>query len=205
VIRVIVRAILILAASYLIGGIPFGFIAAKMRGIDITRYGSGVTGATNVLRVLGPGPAIVVALLDVSKGVIAVLLAERLTVPPNAAIPVLSGLLAMTGHNFSPYLRFKGGKGVSVGAGVVLMIMPKVILVALAVFVVVVALTRYVSLASILGGITAAVTAFAMRQPAPHLVFVTLGALYVLVQHRSNIRRLLTGTESKIGQRVKIK
>ncbi len=197
---------LLLAVScYLIGGIPFGFIVARLRGVDITQYGSRATGATNVMRVVGLGPAVISGLLDLSKGIVSVLIARALFGPENILPPLVAGILAMTGHNFSPYLRFRGGKGVSVGAGVAAMLMPKVALAGLIVFVIIVAITKYVSLGSMTCAVSAVVAALAFRQPPLYVGFLALASAYIVFQHRSNIKRLVAGRESKIGERVKIK
>jgi glycerol-3-phosphate acyltransferase PlsY len=157
------------------------------------------------MRVIGPVPAIISGVLDLSKGLSAVLIGRALFGPANLLAPLVAGLFAMTGHNFSPYLGFRGGKGVSVGAGVVALLMPKVALVGLIVFIVVVALTRYVSLGSMTCAVSAVAVALASQQPPLYTGFLALVSAYIVFQHRSNIRRLVTGKESKFGERVKIK
>ncbi|MDP2857969.1 MAG: glycerol-3-phosphate 1-O-acyltransferase PlsY [Bacillota bacterium] len=197
--------LLMAAACYLIGGIPFGFIVARLRGVDITKYGSGATGATNVMRVIGPVPAVISGVLDLSKGISAALIGRALFGAQDILAPLVAGLFAMTGHNFSPYLGFRGGKGVSVGAGIVAMLMPRVVLAGLIVFVVVVSLTRYVSLGSMVCAVSTVAVALIYREPPLYTGFLVLASVYIVFQHRSNIRRLLSGKESKFGERVKVK
>jgi len=197
--------LLLVVSCYLIGGIPFGFIVARLKGIDITQYGSKATGATNVMRVMGPGPAVISGVLDLSKGIVSVLIARVLFGPANILPPLVAGIFAMTGHNFSPYLRFRGGKGVSVGAGVAAMLMPKVTLAGFLVFIIIVAMTRYVSLGSMTCAISTVVAALAYREPPLYVGFLALASAYIVFQHRSNIKRLVAGKESKFGERVKVK
>jgi len=197
---------LLLAVScYLIGGIPFGFITARLLGVDITKYGSGATGATNVMRVVGPVPAVISGVLDLSKGIMSVLIGRALFGPGNLLPPLVAGMFAMTGHNFSPYLRFRGGKGVAVGAGVAATLMPKVALAGFLVFLFVVVLTRYVSLGSMVCAVSTVAAALVYHEPPLYTGFLVLASAYIVFQHRSNIRRLVAGKESKFGERVKVK
>jgi len=173
---------------------------ARMKGIDITRHGSGNTGATNVLRTLGPAYAIPVLLLDAGKGAFAAYLGMRLGMGVAGAL--LAGACAIAGHNWSVFLRFRGGKGVATSAGVGLMVFPRLLLPALAVFVVVVAVSRYVSLGSLLAAWTAFLLSFSPSYTTLHRVTVFLLAAAITVQHRSNIARLIAGTERKLGEKV---
>src|SRR5438132_318717 len=143
--------VLIAVAGYLIGGIPFGFLVARWRGVDIFAEGSGNIGATNVGRVLGRRFGILVFLLDFAKGAVPVALAKMLAadLPGASALAVGAGLCALLGHMFPIYLRFRGGKGVATGAGVVSVLVPLPALAAVLTWVVVVAASRYVSLASL--------------------------------------------------------
>jgi len=201
----LVSVFAVVAMSYLIGAIPFGYIIAKSKGVDILKHGSGAIGATNVLRTLGTGPAVLSLVLDALKGVSVVTLARALSAPTDALSPVLAGFAAMAGHSFSPFIRFRGGKGVATGAGVLIALMPQMAVYAVLVFGVVVAITRYVSLGSMLAAVVAATAAWYTRQPWPYLLFVTPAAALVVFQHRANIRRLLSGKESKLGERVNVK
>jgi len=191
--------------AYLLGSMPFGVWFARSRGVDIQRIGSGNTGATNVLRALGPRAAIPVLLLDVGKGFFGAMLAQRLAVSlggdPGVAA-VLGGLAAFSGHNWSFMLGFTGGKGVAAAAGAALYLLPQVVLVGVGVFVATAALTRYVSLGSILAAATVAGITLAGAYPLERQMFALVGAGVIIYKHRANIKRLLAGTESRLGERV---
>jgi len=204
----------VVAGSYLVGGIPFGYLAVRIcRGIDIRTIGSGNVGATNVMRAAGNGLALVVLALDILKGLASVLVLGYLLGPRLSGAELSSSRItllglaaaagAVAGHVFTPYLRFRGGKGVATGLGVVLALMPKAALVALAVFVVVVALTRYVSLGSMLAAVALVVAEILLLEkpfgPAerPLTIFCVFVALMIIQRHTGNIRRLLAGTENK--------
>lgn len=204
-----------LLAAYLIGATPSGYLAGRLlKGIDIRQRGSGSTGATNVLRTLGKWPALAVFLADVAKGAAAVGFAGWLTVwlfsvaPPGgfdlpALLPwaaSLAGLAALVGHSRSIWLGFTGGKSVATGLGVLLALSWPVGLGALGVFAVALALSRIVSLSSIVAAVATVILALILGQPLPHLLLVVAGGLYVIVRHRANIRRLLAGTEPRLGQ-----
>lgn len=206
------------AAAYLFGSIPTAYWAGKLfYGLDIRDHGSKSVGATNALRVLGKWPALVVLLVDILKGAAAVVLVRWLcswlVAPPLVASPLaldqetwtswavsLAGLAAVLGHSRSLWLRFSGGKSVATGLGVVLAISWPVALGALAVFGAVVAVFRIVSLGSILAALTAIVLVCGMPEPWPYRLLVIAGGLYVVARHRANIRRLLAGTEPRIGR-----
>lgn len=195
-------------AAYLIGSIPFGYLVARARGIDILSRGSGNIGATNVGRILGRRYGVLVFVLDFAKGAVPVVLAVLLPTPsddmliPNI-LPVTVGVAAFLGHLFPIYLRFRGGKGVATGLGVVSVLAPIPSLIALAVWVIVVLTTRYVSLASLCGGASlCAARLLLVDHPwAPEYVAVTafclIGVAFVFVRHTGNIRRLLAGTENR--------
>jgi glycerol-3-phosphate acyltransferase PlsY len=188
-------------ASYLLGAIPFGFLAARLRGIDITKQGSGNTGATNVFRTLGPAYAIPVLLLDVGKGAAAAYLGMRL-LDMDSTGALLAGACAIAGHNWSVFLRFRGGKGVATSAGVGLIVFPYLLLAALVVFLVVVVTSRYVSLGSLVGAWTAFLLSLTPSYTKVHRVTVFLLVAAITVRHRSNIARLASGTERKFGEKV---
>lgn len=187
--------------SYFLGSLPFGFMAARLKGVDITRQGSGSTGATNVLRTIGPAYAIPVLLLDFGKGALAAYLGLRY-LDLGTVGALIAGAAAICGHNWSAFLKFRGGKGVAASAGVVLVAFPTLLAVALGVFILVVLVTRYVSLGSILG----AWSAFLVSLMPGHTLLervVVLGLVALITyQHRANIGRLLSGTENKIGQKA---
>lgn len=202
--------LLVFLAAYLIGAIPFGLLIGKLFGVrDIRAFGSGNIGATNVVRVIGMQAGIWVYLLDIAKGFAAVQLARSF---PSMQMPldlflVIAAALAVLGHVFPVYLAFVGGKGVNTALGVLLALMPSAGLFALAVFVVVLLVTKYVSLGSMLASI--ALVAFTLWQqafqiPPPGLIYCTLAVLLmvlVLLTHRTNLARLRAGTESKFSLR----
>jgi acyl-phosphate glycerol 3-phosphate acyltransferase len=205
-------ASLTLVAAYFIGAIPFGYLVARMRDIDIYAHGSGNIGATNIGRVLGHRFGLLVFALDCAKGAIPVALA--LWLKPNFSdqiwahgyVEVAAGLTAFLGHLFPVYLRFRGGKGVATGLGAVSVLLPIPALVALAVWSVILVASRYMSLASI--SAVFVVCAVYFRQPnawngwEPRTWFCLIAGTLVLVKHRANIGRLLTGTENKLRNNV---
>lgn len=192
----------VILLCYLFGSIPFGLIAGKLvKGIDIRNVGSGNIGATNVLRAVGPIPALIVFLLDVFKGAGAVLLCRYLGM--SEYLIVLGGIAALVGHTCSVFLGFKGGKGVSTLLGLVIGINPIMAAVALGIWIIVVAITRYVSLGSIIASLTTSIIiCFIKLHPIYKIVFL-LVSLFVVIKHKDNIKRLINGTENKIGNKVK--
>lgn len=191
--------------AYLLGSLPFGFWFARAKGLDITKVGSGNTGATNVLRALGPRSAVPVLLLDVGKGYLGCWLGYALSVSlgGNASLgAVLGGLAAFSGHNWSFLLGFRGGKGVAAAAGAAIYLLPGPVVLGIGVFVTVIALTRYVSLGSILGALSVAIYAVLGPFALERRVFAVVLALLIIYKHRPNIQRLLAGTESKFGDRI---
>ncbi len=199
----------VLLLAYLLGSLPTGYLAARLlKGIDIREVGSGSTGATNVLRTLGKGPGATVLLIDVLKGVAAIALAQFassqiLTAPWDGTILIaLAGLIAVLGHSKSVWLGFTGGKSVATSLGVLFAMNLTVALGAIAAFALVVAITRIVSISSISGAIAVAILMVVLRQPIAYQVFGIAGGLYVIWRHRSNIERLLAGTEPKLGEKV---
>lgn len=208
--------LLVALVAYLIGAIPFGYLVARaVRGIDIREHGSKNIGATNVGRVMGLKWFFVVFLLDFLKAAIPVsLLAytswplERGIVPegwPQSAVAAIAGLCILLGNMFPVYLQFRGGKGAATGTGVMLPLVPIPLLVALATFIVVFFTTRYVSLGSILAAVALAATQLGIHrseafsgEAAPVTWLCMIGASLVIWRHRTNIVRLLQGTENKI-------
>lgn len=186
---------------------PTGYLAGRLlRGIDIRKHGSGSTGATNVLRTLGKGPALAVLLVDVLKGVAAVLLARwfyaSLQVPAGWLpwMICLCGLAVLLGHSRSIWLGFTGGKSAATGLGVLLAMSWPVGVGAAAMFLAVLALVRIVSLASMLAAVTAALLVCLLPEPLAYRLLVVAGGLYVIALHRANIGRLLAGSEPKVGR-----
>lgn len=186
--------------GYLIGSLPTGLIVIRLlRGIDIRAHGSGNIGATNVFRVAGLPTALLVLALDMAKGVLPVLLAEAWD--PSPLMAVLVGLAAIIGHNWSIFLRFTGGKGIATSFGVLLALSPAAAAVAALVWGVVVAITRYASLGSLLGIAAVPGVMWARGEPREHLGFAALALLFAVYKHRANIGRLRRGTELRITDR----
>ena len=184
------------AVGYLAGSVPFGLLLAKLGGAgDIRGIGSGNIGATNVLRTGRKGLALATLVADIAKGALPTLLAFA-WLGPDVAIAV--GLGTVLGHCFPIWLRFRGGKGVATAAGVILALTPVVVPIILALFVVVVWATRYVSLGSCLAAIAAPISAWLLGQTQPAELYVAL-AVVVVGTHHANIRRLLKGEESKLS------
>ena len=209
--------------AYLFGSFPTGYLAGKLlKGIDIREVGSGSTGATNVLRTLGKGPGAFVLLIDALKGVLAINLVYALfniapvrnlipipPIPPTINIEIwqpylvtLAGLAALLGHSKSVFLGFTGGKSVATGVGILLAINWQVGLSTLGVFAVVIAISRIVSLSSISGAVAVSIFMIIFHQPLAYIILGLAGGLYIIIRHRSNIERLIAGTEPKIGQKV---
>ena len=186
-------------AAYLMGSIPFAQLLSKRRGVDLRRVGSGNVGATNVLRTLGVRPAVVAMMLDAVKGTLAVLVAQRLT--GGVAAPVLAGLASMIGHVYPVWLRFRGGKGVATAAGAFAVLTPVAAAVAVGVFLLAVAITRFISVGSIAAAVTLAGWAIASDAPTAVAVGAAIAAAFVIVGHRANVSRIAAGTERRIGQR----
>jgi glycerol-3-phosphate acyltransferase PlsY len=207
-----------LAIAYLFGSTPTGYLAGKLlKGIDIREHGSRSTGATNVLRTLGKWPALVVLLVDVLKGVAAIVFARWFyawlyalpSVAPPTALDLqawiawavcLAGLAALLGHSRSLWLNFTGGKSAATGLGVLLAMSWPVGLGAATAFGVVLAVSRIVSLSSLLAALTAIALVCGLEQPLPYRLLVIAGGLHVIMRHRANIQRLLAGTEPRLGQ-----
>lgn len=203
------RFILAFFIAYFIGTIPFGVVFGKLlKGIDVRDYGSGNIGATNVMRVLGPGPGILVFVTDILKGWVPLwIYAHFLSIHNGIWDPwilVICGLLAIAGHNWSAFLKFHGGKGVSTSLGVVFFLDWRIALLCFLVWVIVVAICRYVSLASMLGTLCFPIMILVSHRPIAYFCLGALATLFNVYSHRSNIQRLLAGTESKFGERVKI-
>jgi acyl phosphate:glycerol-3-phosphate acyltransferase len=197
-----VSAALWIAAAYLMGGIPTSYLAGKRgRGIDLREHGSGSLGATNAYRVLGWKYAVPVGLFDVAKGAVPVVLLGRWPNGP-AWLPVAVGTAAVAGHVFSPYVRFKGGKGVATAAGVFLALAPLAIAISIGIWCGVLWVSGYVSVASLAAVGSFPVWARLARPDAPYTFWASVVvALLIVVAHRSNIRRLVAGTESRFRTR----
>ena len=187
--------------SYLLGAIPFGVIVGKMRGVDIRAAGSGNSGATNVWRTLGPAAGTTVFALDVLKGLIAPLLARVLVGPNEYWAIALSGALAVIGHTFSCFLKFRGGKGIATGLGMAVGLMPIPALIAFALWGSVLLLSRMISAASIAACLAVPFLAIAFHAPLPFFIVITLIAFIAILKHIPNMKRIATGAEPKINIR----
>jgi acyl phosphate:glycerol-3-phosphate acyltransferase len=192
---------LVLIAAYLFGSFPTGFLACKwLKGIDIRSVGSGSTGATNVLRTLGKPAGISVFVIDVLKGVAAILLAKYLQATD--WLIVLAGLIGILGHSKPVWLGFKGGKSVAISLGVLLAMDWRVGLSAFGIFLVSILLTRIVSVSSIAAAAGVVGVMLLFQLSLPYLLFAVLGSAYVIWLHRANVKRIMAGTEPKIGQKL---
>jgi glycerol-3-phosphate acyltransferase PlsY len=215
--------IVVAVAAYLLGSIPTGFLVAKAKGIDIRNVGSGNIGATNAMRVLGKPAGIFVLIADAAKGWLSVYLGAIIYwiifqhfkagpdingfyyLPQTQEIrkfALIAGIFAVLGHNYTCWLKFKGGKGIATTAGVFLALAPWALLVALAVFILAILLTKYVSVGSITAAIALPVTVWIM---SPHNLFLcivttALGAMAIF-KHKKNIQRLMAGTENRLGKK----
>ena len=200
---------LLIIAAYLLGSIPTGYVVTRyLAGIDIREHGSGSTGATNVWRTVGKTAAIAVLVIDLLKGLMAIVLVNLVYgVAPNL-LPdswyfwLITGaaLSAIVGHSKSVWLNFTGGKSVATTLGILFVMNPIVALGTLASFGIVLSFSRIVSLSSICGAIAVNILMVALNQPLPYSIFAALAGAYVILRHKSNIQRLLAGNEPKIGQ-----
>ncbi|MBQ8808627.1 MAG: glycerol-3-phosphate 1-O-acyltransferase PlsY [Clostridia bacterium] len=195
------KIILCLILGYLFGSLNFAIIYSKLRSDDIRNHGSGNAGATNVLRTYGKGAAALVFILDILKGVIAVAITRIFL--DDMIFDCMAALGAVLGHNFPIYYGFKGGKGVATSLAVLLALHFPTALAALITFIIVVTLTKYVSLSSILAAIAAIITSFIFFKIDVFSVFCLIIGSLCIYRHRSNIVRLLKGTENKLGEKKK--
>ena len=196
--------LLSLLLGYLLGSIPSGYLAGRWcKGIDVRELGSGSTGATNVLRQVGKGPALVVFVIDVAKGAAAVLLAGGFTQTAqlNDWIQVLAGLAALAGHIWPVWLGFKGGKAVATGLGLFLGLAWPVGLACFGVFLTTITLFRIVSLASVVAAISLPLLMAAGSDGNAKLVVALVAMALVIWRHRSNLQRIVAGTEPRLGQK----
>jgi glycerol-3-phosphate acyltransferase PlsY len=191
------EGIIAVAIAYLVGSMPFAFVLARRRGIDLRRVGSGNVGAANVLRTSGIPNAVAAMCLDGAKGFMAVIVAQRLTV--GEITPVAAGLASIVGHVYPVWLGFRGGKGVATATGVFAVLAPLALVIASSVFLVAVWVTRYISVGSLAGAITLVVATLASDVPAAVAVGAVAAALIILHRHRGNVARLIAGTERRVG------
>lgn len=209
--------ILTALGAYLLGSIPTGYLVAKARGIDIRKTGSGNIGATNAMRVLGKPAGIFVLLMDAAKGYIACKILPPiifdLVTPPSSGLAiffqtepddiqtrffVLAGICAVLGHNYTCWLKFKGGKGIATTAGVYLALVPISVGLGLAAFIVAVVITRYTSVGSLLAAIVLASTVIVTQSDLTLRIVTIALCVLAILKHRTNIQRLIAGTENKV-------
>lgn len=183
--------------GHVCGSVPSGlWLVQAFHGIDIRNYGSKNIGTTNVFRTFGPKTAVLVLIADAFKGILAVGIMSYFF--HNPLLDVITALGALLGHNYSLFLGFKGGKGVATALGLLIFMMPKVALSSFGIWLVCVLLTRYVSLGSIMAAIFTPPLAWYLGYPSAYVIFSVVAAFFVVLRHKENIHRLLTGTESKI-------
>lgn len=197
----LLHSVVFVLVSYLFGALPIGLLVGRMvKGIDVRDYGSGNIGASNVWRTMGPFWGVAVFLFDFCKGYFPTHLAERV---PDVSpwLPVLVGLAAILGHNFSPFLRFKGGKGVATSLGVVYGLSPVAAAVGFAVWGLCLWITRYISVSSMIAAVVTSLVLIYLNRDLPHVLFSLLVAFFVVIKHRSNMARLKAGTEPKVGKK----
>ena len=190
-------------AGYLLGALPIGYLVAKAKGVNIFEVGSKNPGATNVRRVLGHGPGNLVLVLDAAKGAVAAGWPLLRSGMEQAETVAIAGLVAaIIGHSFSCFTGFRGGKSVATAAGGFGVLFPAGMGIAVVVFGITLAVSRYVSLSSMLGAVSLVIAAFAWRHSLPLVVVAGCVAAFVILRHRTNIARLIAGTESKVGRKV---
>jgi len=206
---IVVSLVLIAIIGYLWGSIPSGYWMGKLlrgKDFDIRQYGSKKTGATNVRRTLGNGPAIVVIIVDLSKGIGPALLARYVPLFNGAGWGIaVAGMTALLGHCYPIFIGFRGGRGVLTGAGATLVISPLIFLIAAITAIGTIAIWRYVSLGSIVGAFTIIICGIIFRAlgwvSIPEMLFLIIGPAFVVLLHYDNIGRLLAGKERKLGQK----
>ena len=192
--------VLSIVIGYLLGSCPFGYWAGRLRGIDLRLAGSGNTGATNVMRVLGLKIGLPVMALDIGKGAAAVVIARALS--SDDIVPVLAAAAAVTGHMYPLFLGFRGGKGVATGAGTMLALVPWIGVAAFILWLTVSLATRYVSIGSVVTAIAYPAATIASGQPWAVCIYTVGAGAWVIWRHRANIARLRAGTENRINLRA---
>ena len=189
-------SLLALIVGYLLGSLPFGYWAGRLKGVDLRTVGSGNTGGTNAVRVLGPKVGVPVIVLDIAKGAVAARLGGEIG---GADAAVLASVAAVLGHAFPFWLRFRGGKAVATGAGTMLALVPWIGVTVFIIWIVVGLVTRYVSVASIVAAFSYSVLCVISGQPWAITAYTFVAALFVLWRHRENVARLRAGTENRLN------
>ena len=196
-------SLLLLLLSYLFGALPIGLLVGRMvKGIDVRDYGSGNIGASNVWRTMGPLWGVAVFLFDFCKGYFPTFAAAHAGHHAHLTpwLPVGTGLAAILGHNFSPFLKFKGGKGVATSLGVVYGLSPEAAVIGFAAWGLCLLATRYISISSMLGAVVTSGVLIFLHPDPPHVLFCLLMTAFVFFKHRSNVARVRAGTEPKVGR-----
>lgn len=188
--------------GYILGSVNSSLVVSKFHKIDIRKHGSGNAGVTNTLRVLGKTAAILVLFGDILKGLISCVIGYYIA---GEMGPIFAGISSVAGHNWPLFFKFKGGKGVLTSFAVITYVDWKIALLLLCTFIIIVAITRYVSLGSIVGGATLIVLAIAFKRDIQFIVFAVILGLLIIIKHHSNIKRLINKTESKLGEKTRDK
>lgn len=198
----------VMVVSYFLGSLPAGYLAGKARGIDVRSSGSGNIGATNAFRVLGKKAGAMVLIIDIAKGFIAVRWVPLLALvlfpgvkPQQDCLALAAGAAAVLGHNYTCWLRFKGGKGIATSAGVIVAWATWPCLVALGLWALVFLITRFVSLASIAAAVALPFAAWIFHKSTTTILVIALLSVLAIYKHKANIQRLIAGTESRVGAR----
>ncbi len=192
--------IILLFISYLIGSIPFGLIISKLKGIDIRQHGSGNIGATNVWRTIGPIQGIMVLMLDASKGITGVYLGKSMGIE---GFELLTALAAILGHAFPIFLVFRGGKIIATGLGVMLALSPISALIAVIIFSIVVLVSRYVSLGSVIAAVSVPISMLMVNHNSKYILFGILISIIAVYKHIPNLLKIIAGTENKVNLTTK--
>jgi glycerol-3-phosphate acyltransferase PlsY len=195
-----VTVLLLVLAAYLMGSVPTSYLVGRLHGIDLREHGSGNLGGTNAYRVMGLGAGIPVVLVDVAKGFIPAYFFPSWDGSAVGDLALLYGLAAITGHVWSVFMRFRGGKGVATGAGVLVALAPTSALIGLLVWIGVVSITRYVSVASISAATLVPLSAWLTDEAASTVLFCAAIAVFVWWTHRDNLRKLARGQENRFGR-----
>ncbi|MBE0446589.1 MAG: glycerol-3-phosphate 1-O-acyltransferase PlsY [Actinobacteria bacterium] len=204
----IYTALAFTALAYILGSIPFGLVIGRVfYRIDIRKFGSGNIGATNCYRTLGATAGLAVLAADLSKSLIPVLAVKAVLGGNPDIVPIVSvivGLAGIIGHSYSIFLGFSGGKGIATALGLIIALWPWVAPILIGIWVLIVALTRYVSLASIIAAVVLPVLVYVLHPNIVYVVFSIAVAIVIVYRHRSNISRLIAGEELKVGERVSL-
>ncbi|HZD60181.1 MAG TPA: glycerol-3-phosphate 1-O-acyltransferase PlsY [Anaerolineae bacterium] len=206
--KLIYIAVAFIAMAYILGSIPFGIIIGRaLYGVDVRKFGSGNIGATNCYRTLGVAAGVAVLMADISKGLVPVVAVKAVLADSPDVVPMISvivGLAAVLGHSYSVFLGFTGGKGMATASGLILALWPWAAPILIGAWIVIVALTRYVSLASMVVAVLLPVLIIVLYPRTEYIVFSVAIAAVVVYRHRSNISRLIAGKELKIGEKVSL-